>query len=531
MKKLFIILLWIIGGSPLMCQTWQLEWQNCFGGSDEDYASDIASCGNGYLLAGRTESNDGDITNSHGGREGWVVRIDNTGNLQWQRPFGGSSDDFWIRIIPAPNNQYYLLGISNSSNGDIDYDPYPLSPDYWIVKTDSSGNILWSKILGGTGGEWLTNGVVTTDGGIVAIGYTNSDDGDISNYYGAYDMWMVKLNAQGEKQWDFTLGNEYYDYAWAIIQTSDGGFLVGGTSKFTQGGNLSCNLHGGAEAVVVKLDSLRNIEWSQCYGGSLDDITNRLIETNDGYVFAGTIWSGDGDVTSYHGGGDIWVVKIDFDGSIVWQKCLGGTGYETPTNICVESDGSYVVFGITQSNNGDVSGNHNIDPTIYDIWMVRLSSGGEFVSQQCIGGIGDEQLEFGVVQKGDGDYVIAGQMNWGPTYDVSCTHQSVPLESDYWVFEIKDTAVGLSELPAGNGKLEVRPNPADDRVVLSYTLPAAKEGALLTLTDVQGRRIKAVELHEMQGEEVFDTHNLRPGIYFYTLTCNGLSRSGKLVVE
>ena len=79
--------------------------------------------------------------------------------------------------------------------------------------------------------------------------------------------------------------------------------------------------------------------------------------------------------------------------------------------------------------------------------------------------------------------------------------------------------------------LEVRPNPADDRVVFSYTLPAAREGALLTLTDAQGRRIKAVELHEMQGEEVFDTHNLRPGIYFYTLSAAGVSKAGKLVVN
>ena len=222
-------------------------------------------------------------------------------------------------------------------------------------------------------------------------------------------------------------------------------------------------------------------------------------------------------------------MKIDFQGSIVWQKCLGGTRNEYIKNISKESDGSYVLFGITQSNDGDVSGNHTVSYYYYDIWMVRLSAGGEFVSQQCIGGGGDEQMEFGVVQKGDGDYVVAGQTWYGPSYDVTCnSNHAAP---DYWVFEIKDTAVGLSELPAGSGMLEVRPNPADDRVVFSYTLPAAKEGALLTLTDAQGRRIKAVELHGMQGEESFDTHNLRPGIYFYTLTCKGLSRSGKLVVE
>ena len=529
MKKIVFIALFFGLVQSLFCQTWQLQWQNCFGGSDDDEAYDIIPTSGGYLVAGATMSTDGDVSYNHGGDDGWLMSIDKTGALKWEKTYGGSLGEGIFRIFPTSDSCFYLLCVSCSSDGDISTDPYPNTCDYWVVKVDSTGAILWEKILGGNGLDQPTDGCITTDGGIVVIGYSNSDDGDVTNHYGKYDMWMVKLNAQGEKQWDFTLGNEYYDYPGPVIQTSDGGFLVGGSSKFTQGGNLSCNLHGGAEAVIVKLDSLRNIEWTRCYGGSGDEGVSRVIEVPDGYVFGAYASSYDGQVTGFNGGDDMWIVKIDFDGNIVWQKCLGGTREEFVKNISIESDGSYVVLGVTQSNDGDVSGNHTVSYYYYDIWMVRLSADGEFVSQQCIGGGGDEQMEFGVVQKGDGDYVVAGQTWYGPSYDVTCnSNHAAP---DYWVFEIKDTAVGLSELPAGKGMLEVRPNPADDRVVFSYTLPAAREGALLTLTDAQGRRIKAVELHGMQGEESFDTHNLRPGIYFYTLTCKGLSRSGKLVVE
>ncbi|MDD2965650.1 MAG: hypothetical protein PHU33_17035, partial [Bacteroidales bacterium] len=438
MKKILFLVFCLTCGFSLWGQTWQLGWQNCFGGTKEDYATDVVYFNHGYYMLGRTQSIDGDISFFHGGPDDvWLVRTDSTGNMLWEKTYGGSESEDSKRIFESTDGNLYILAGTNSTDGDITNNPFPMTPAYWFLKIDTTGNILWEKTLGGSGGDFETYATPTSDGGIVAIGYSNSSDGDVSVHYGAYDMWMVKLNAQGEKQWDFTLGNEDFDFPYAVIQTSDGGFLVGGSSAFTQGGNLSCNQHGKADAVVVKLDSLRNIEWTQCYGGSDYDGVTRLIEVADGYVFGGYTMSDDGQVTGWHGGDDIWIVKIDFQGSIVWQKCLGGTRNEYIKNISKESDGSYVLFGITQSYDGDVSGNHNIVPEVYDIWMVKLSSEGELISQQCIGGIGDDKLEFGVVQRKDGNYVAAGQMTNGPSYDVLCTPYSTPIP-DYWLFELKD---------------------------------------------------------------------------------------------
>ena len=147
MKKLFIILIWITCSLPLWGQTWQLEWQNCFGGSDEDYATDIVPYGANYIVVGASASSDGDITGNHGKGDGWVLELDPVGSMIWQKSFGGTDGEHWKRIVPTVDHHFYLVGVSNSSDNDIWDDPYPESLDFWIVKIDSTGEILWSKIL------------------------------------------------------------------------------------------------------------------------------------------------------------------------------------------------------------------------------------------------------------------------------------------------------------------------------------------------------------------------------------------------
>ena len=287
MKNLFKILLIIIFFSNnAFSQNLQINWQQCFGGSKIDIAKDIVLSGNCFLTVGYTGSNDGDVIYNHGDNDVWLIKTDSIGTLIWEKTYGGSSGDGGCRIIQADNNSFYILGDATSSDGDISNDPYPGNNDYWILKIDSTGNILWEKILGGNWHDELWTGTTTNDGGIVAFGWTGSEDGDVSVYYGLYDMWMVKLNSDGEKEWDFSIGTSGFDIGQAIIQTSDGGYLVGGSSMVEEGGNLTCIPHSyKAEAILVKLDSARNIEWQQCYGGSGDEGITGLREIEDGYIF------------------------------------------------------------------------------------------------------------------------------------------------------------------------------------------------------------------------------------------------------
>jgi len=326
MKKLTIVLLLLWFSIFVYPQSYSIEWQGCLGGTENDEAQDIIEIENGYLVAGYTVSNDGDVNSgNHGGADAWIVKLDLLGNPIWEKCYGGSHSDSFNRIFRDDEGNYILTGSSSSSDGDISYDPYPESDDCWIVKIDSLGNILWDRITGGSSGDQLWYGMLCNDGGVIAYGRSASSDGDISVHYGGWDIWMVKLTSEGKKEWDFTIGTDFIDDGYSIIETSDGGYLCSGSSWVSEGtvGNLSCDsYHDLAEAVLVKLDKDRNIEWQRCYGGSHHDGVGGLLELDDGYLVLAYTHSSDGDLigSGYHNGeSDIWILRIDFSGNIIWQ--------------------------------------------------------------------------------------------------------------------------------------------------------------------------------------------------------------------
>jgi len=485
-----------------------ITWQNCFGGSDWDKPYDMVTCGNGYMILGYTGSNDGDIGFNHGENDVWLINIDSWGNLIWEKTYGGSQGDGGRRILTDSNGFYYLLNDAWSSDYDITYDPYPQSGDYWVVKIDSAGNIIWDKILGGTWLDRVQTGLITYDEGILVQGHTGSPDGDVTNYYGQYDIWQVKLDNSGNLEWDFSIGSQGFDYGQAIIQTSDSGLLVGGYTRIEGGGgNIDCIPHSWyGEGVLLKLDSNANIEWQQCYGGSGDEQINALLEVEDGYMLLAGAESNDGDLTGtgYHGELDIWVMKIDYYGNIVWSKCYGGTKMDLGYEIFSNTDGGFVVFGVTTSNNGDVNGNHS--PGWNDIWVFKINSTGELVWQQCIGGASDERLFHGVLQQSDNKYIIAAETNTTPpSYDVLCSLNHGGY--DYWIFGLTDTTVSINENVniKRNDLLTIYPNPAKDII-----------NCKLNDRDLQGS-LGIYNIHSilMNGFEVYDVETIKLDVSNY----------------
>jgi len=333
---------------------------------------------------------------------------------------------------------------------------------------------------------------------------------------------------------------------------------VGGSAYIEGGGNIICDeYHGSYDAIIVKLDSIGTIEWQQCYGGSFDENFTELLEVADGYIAVGVTLSNDGDVSGLHGtpGGDyvidIWFTKIDSEGNLLWQKCLGGSRVEFPSRIFQTEDGDFILVGYTQSNDGDVSGNHTVSNLKYDIWMVKLSSEGEILWQQCFGSEGNETVNFGVIQKSDNRYVIAGESNWASD-DVACDihHGTGSWWPDFWVFEVYDTTVSISETP-GNTDLKVYPNPATNYIIFELpviTTPSvviSRETTVgsdeksprhnphttpkITITNTLGQQIAQLEV--VNNKTVLDTRGFIPGVYFYTLTVEGMSSTGKIIIS
>jgi hypothetical protein len=236
------------------------------------------------------------------------------------------------------------------------------------VKLSATGAIQWQKCLGGSGWDVATSIQQTSDGGFIVAGRTNSNDGDVTGNHGNDDFWVVKLSATGEIQWQKSLGGSNDDWATSIQQTSDGGFIVAGSTD-SNDGDVTGN-HGNDDFWVAKLSSTGAIQWQKSLGGSGDELAESTQQTSDGgFIVTGWTTSNDGDVTGNHGGKDFWVVKLSSTGAIQWQKSLGGSGTDVAESIQQTSDGGFIVAGYTASNDGDVTGNHGYD----DFWVVKLS--------------------------------------------------------------------------------------------------------------------------------------------------------------
>jgi hypothetical protein len=285
--------------------------------------------------------------------------------LQWQKTLGGTNLDVAYSIQPTPDGGYIMAGETVSTNGNVIGNHG--SNDVWVVKLSSTGNLQWQKTLGGTNADVAYSIQPTPDGGYIFAGFTGSTNGDVTGNHGGQDSWVVKLSSTGSLQWQKCLGGINYDRAQSIQPTPDGGYIVVGYTGSTNG-DVTGN-HGGSDTWVVKLSSTGSIQWQKALGGTGDDFAFSSQPTPDGgYIVAGVTQSNNGDVTGSHGSKDAWVVKLSSTGSLQWQKCLGGTGYDEAQSIQPTPDGGYIVAVYTTSTDGDIIGNHGY----YDAWVVKL---------------------------------------------------------------------------------------------------------------------------------------------------------------
>ena len=212
-----------------------------------------------------------------------------------------------------------MAGTSQSNDAQVAHNIGSI--DGWVVKLDALGSIEWEKTYGGTNVEYINSIVQTADNGYIFVGFTYSNDGDIIQNQGNCDGWIVKLNSNGLIERQKTYGGSDVDFLYAIQQTSDGGYITCGQTE-SLNGDLSIN-RGITDAWVLKLNSLCNIVWNKTYGGSNDDGFGSIIQTQNGnYIMTGSTNSNDFDVTTNYGESDGWIVKTNSTGSLIGKKTL-----------------------------------------------------------------------------------------------------------------------------------------------------------------------------------------------------------------
>lgn len=353
--------------------------------------------------------------------------------LEWQSALGGEGTDQAYSIIQTNGGSYVIAGNSYSMGGDVSGNHG--GADVWLAKKDNGHLLDWQKSLGGEADDFASAVIPTSDGGFAIAGYSESTTGDLTLNQGMSDYWIVKLDSDGVMQWQKSYGGSDVDQAYSITQTADGGYAVAGLSRSIDG-DVHGN-HGENDMWILKLDASGNLVWQASLGGSTLDEAYSIIQTADGgYAVAGVSASNDGDVSGHHSliwNDDAWIVKLNSTGVIEWQKSLGGSAYDIASSIIQTTDGGYAVAATSKSPDGDVTGNHGL----LDFWIIKLSNAGAITWQKSVGGSANEESA-SIVQTADGGFAIAGSSSSNDG-DISGNH------GQYDYLAIKLSGAGLLE--------------------------------------------------------------------------------------
>lgn len=380
----------------------EIVWAYCYGGqSADDIAMGIQSGTNKYIFAGSSSSNNGDVIGNHGIDDVWVFKSNENGIIDWTKVYGGSYLDAARTIVRTFDGGYIITGFTGSKDCDISVNKG--QTDCLFMKINEIGEIQWIKTYGGSLFDYGNSIIQTSDGGYIAMCQSESNDGDVTDNHGNYDIWIIRLSESGSIIWQKTLGGSKEEYGQSIVETEDGGYILASYS-FSNDGDVTGN-HGKSDIWLVKISDTGAIQWQKTIGGSQEEMASQIFQTNDsGYLLSCITLSQDGDVDLHYGKGDLWVLKLSNSGEIQWQKTLGGSEEEEfPTPIIQTDDGGFILSVSSKSNDFDVKGNHGS----YDYWIVKLSATGDVQWTKTLGGSLWDYVN-SIFQTDDGYFIVSG---------------------------------------------------------------------------------------------------------------------------
>ncbi len=422
-------------------------WDKTLGGNSTDLISVVINCQDGgFLLAGTSLSNaSGDKTqNSKGGYDYWVIKINGNGVKQWDKTFGGSKDDYLtsaVAVREGITEDFMLVGYSDSpASGDKTANAKG-GVDYWVIQINEDGIKRWDKTYGGEGNDYATSVINATTGNQLIGGYSNSfASGDKSETSkGKSDYWVLLLDQSGSQIWNMTYGGSDNDILTSLLYTSDDNYLLAGHSSSPNSGDKSENLKGnGGDYWIIKINSNGTKLWDKTLGGSSNDLLRYVAKTSDGgFLLAGDSYSsisGDKSENS-KGGGDYWVVKVNSNGTKLWDRTYGGNSYENLASIIATTDGAFLLVGESHSSiSGDKSEGPKGQTGYSDYWVIRVDGrDGEKQWDKAYGGNIDDHVKSATITL-DGGYLLGGYTLSNASGDKTENGKG---DNDYWIIKIK----------------------------------------------------------------------------------------------
>ena len=442
-------------------------WDKRFGGLSYDYQTCMLPLPDGNFLSGGSSSSNigGDKTqNSKGGADYWVVKIDPNGNKIWDKTFGGSSNDYMFDMALRSNGTVILSGHSYSpASGDKSQNSYG-GIDIWVVEIDQNGNKIWDKDYGGTSSDYVMKAVENSQHQLFFVGSSNSVAGGskTSPAYGSDDIWVVKTDTAGNSIGDYSIGGSSSDYGRCVDLLPDGNIVIGSATMSGISGNITSASYGSMDYLIIKMDVNGGIVWQRRFGGTADDGIQYIFDYNFkniiavksvGQKIAVCSWSrsgvsGNKTMPLYASDSDYWLIMLDANGSIAFQKQIGGNALDDDlTDMFVDNQKNILIsctsysnasFDKTQNNMGyestwvirvDTLGTISWDRTVLETshaevsLVCQLENGSFVMGNSSTAGIGGDKTQN--TQGGNDYFMICLAAAAAPDANISATNQSV----------------------------------------------------------------------------------------------------------
>ncbi len=352
----------------------------------------------------------------------------------WQQQYGGSGDDRMNDLLNLSDSGYLAVGFTTSSDGDIAANNG--GQDAWVLRIDMEGNLMWETAIGGGETDVFNAIEGTTDGGFLLLGTSFSVESELGMAHGDSDIWLVKINSEGSIVWSKFFGGSGKDVGIDLTAIGEGGYAIGGFT-FSEDGDFAEN-KGDRDACILVVNDMGDLMWSKTYGGSDEEVFNAIKFENQSkrIIAAGFTRSDDGDISDNKGFSDFWSLQIAVEtGELLKETTYGGTSSDKAIAIILLQDGEMAIVGETLSSNGQVTENQGQG----DLWLIKTAMDGNLIWQKTLGTPAIETA-YNLLQSSDGELVVLGttfSLGQPSTFsDVLLYKVATENGSTIWEFEI-----------------------------------------------------------------------------------------------